>query len=221
MSGTPNARYRLVAFDLDGTLVLEKSSWETIHRHFNSVESAKESLRLYTDGRIDYTEFMRRDLASWPRSLHLSTIDRLLSDYTLRDGAREVIGQLHEWEVKVVLISAGISLLADRVAAELGISCVRANSLHTDESGYLTGSGNVAVDPLKKDEVLSKIALDLGIDLRETIAVGDTIYDKGILKASRLGFIIGDKRVAKEIGVDHIDNLSEILAFLDHSLAKT
>ena len=56
--------YRLAGFDLDGTLLEEDSSWAAIHRFFGTTRESQQSLKLYSEGKIDYKEFMRRDIAA-------------------------------------------------------------------------------------------------------------------------------------------------------------
>jgi len=55
-------RVLLAAFDLDGTILQHESSWVAIHKHFGTTASGEASLKLYGEGKIDYREFMRRDI---------------------------------------------------------------------------------------------------------------------------------------------------------------
>ncbi|MCP8305171.1 MAG: hypothetical protein H3Z50_06890, partial [archaeon] len=61
------AKYKLIAFDLDGTLLVQKSSWSTLHEYFGTASIARQTFALYHQGMIDYAEFMRRDISAWPK----------------------------------------------------------------------------------------------------------------------------------------------------------
>ena len=75
-------RYKLVAFDMDGTLVVVNSCWGVIHRHFGTQRGARENLRAYERGEIDYLEFMRRDIALWRPVPTVDEIRSILSGFS-------------------------------------------------------------------------------------------------------------------------------------------
>lgn len=179
-------RFGLVAFDLDGTLILEKSSWQMLHEHFDTREPAKRNLEDYKNGIIDYAEFMKRDISLWPRVRH-SEIDSLLSKFTLADGAEETVKGLKAKGCKIAIISSGIDVLANKVARALDIPYVLANGLELDRSGCLTGRGTSRVALGRKEKALEPLARRFGLGLRQCVAVGDSDWDFGFLASSGLG----------------------------------
>lgn len=199
---------------MDGTLIRERSSWNLIHRHFGTTRPAKRALRLYLQGEIDYAEFMRRDIAVWPKPLHIREVKRLLESYMLRRNARSTVNELIRLGVQAAIVTAGLDLLASRVASTLGIRHVAANGLGTDSKGFLTGEGMMQVDPLRKEAALTKMADSLGVGLEECVSVGDSRFDSGFLRATGLGLLLGSRRLASEIGVRHISSLPEILTLI-------
>ena len=59
-------RFKVVVFDLDGTLTTEKSIWEYIHRVLGKWEGyAEEFQKLFLAGHISYEEFCRLDARVW------------------------------------------------------------------------------------------------------------------------------------------------------------
>ena len=60
-------KYKVVAFDLDGTLVKKRNSWITLHEYFGTVEGAKNNFKAFENSEIDYLEFIRRDVSLWPK----------------------------------------------------------------------------------------------------------------------------------------------------------
>jgi phosphoserine phosphatase len=84
------------------------------------------------------------------------------------------------------------------LAAELGVSDVRANTLEVKD-GVLTGRviGPV-IDRLGKRTALEEIARDHGIPTRRTIAIGDGANDVDMLEAAGLGIAFNAKAAARD-----------------------
>jgi len=208
----------LASFDMDGTLLEEDSSWVALHKHFGTIEKGKKGLKLYTEGRIDYREFMRRDIASWPSDLRIEEVSRILSDYRIRQEAPETIERLKAKGVKAALVTSGIDILAERVARDLGIEFCLANGLETTKDGRLTGQGIGRVDPSRKDLAFLKLLRSLGIHSQETIAVGDTIYDLRFLKSAGQGFYLTRDGTTPDGSLIPIRKLTEIIEYLEGKL---
>lgn len=207
-------RIRLAAFDMDGTVLQHNSSWVAIHQHYGTGTKAATSLRLYTEGRIDYREFMRRDIASWPRKITRNEIADILSGYTIRREAPSTFRELKARGIKTALVSSGIDILAKKVAEELDIDYWVANGLKFDRNGVLQPNGIGRVDPTRKDVAYEKLLSKVGIPNEQTIAVGDTIYDLAFLKSAALGFMLAHTTRVPDPEIIHIDKLSEILDHL-------
>ena len=54
---------KLVVFDMDGTLLRPKSSWQLLHDHFGT--DNREMLARYLRHEVSDTEFVARDLELW------------------------------------------------------------------------------------------------------------------------------------------------------------
>ncbi len=200
----------LAAFDLDGTVLEHNSSWVAIHRHFGTEHKGAASLRLYTEGKIDYREFMRRDIASWPNGVTRDEVVRILSGYKLRREAPKVFDELKARRIKTALVTSGIDILAKEVAERLGIDHWLANGLRFDSNGRLLPKGVGRVDPTRKDVAYSRLLSKLRIPSKKTIAVGDTIYDLAFLKSAGLGFMLAHTTRVPDPDIIHIDKLTEI-----------
>jgi phosphoserine phosphatase len=201
---------RLAAFDMDGTVLEHNSSWVAIHRHFGTEHSGAASLRLYTEGKIDYREFMRRDIGSWPKGVTKSEIRDILSGYRIRREAPEVFDELRTRGIRTALVTSGIDMLAKEVARDLGIDHWLANGLKFDSDGVLLPEGIGRVDPTRKDVAYKRLLAKIGIPPKRTLAVGDTIYDLAFLKSAGLGFMLAHSTRVPDPDIIHIERLTEI-----------
>jgi len=205
---------RLAAFDLDGTVLEHNSSWVAIHRHFGTEHMGAASLRLYTEGKIDYREFMRRDISSWPKGVGRDEITSVLSEYRLRREAPAVFEELRSRGIRTALVTSGIDILAKQVAKDLFIDHWLANGLRFDSRGRLMPRGVGRVDPTRKDLAYKRLLRRVRIPSKKTIAVGDTIYDLAFLKSAGLGFMLAHSTRVPDPEIVHIDRLTEIFDYI-------
>ena len=206
--------FRLASFDMDGTVLEHNSSWVAIHRAFGTEHLGAASLRLYTEGKIDYREFMRRDIASWPRGVKKDQIEEILSGYKLRKEAPRVMEELRDMGMKTALVTSGIDILARDVARDLKIDYMVANGLRFDRDGALLPTGVGRVDPTRKDLAYGRLLRKVGVRPKQSIAVGDTTYDLAFLKSAGLGFMLAHTTRVPDPEIIHIDSLSEIFGHI-------
>jgi len=179
-------RFKLIAFDLDGVLVKEPSSWWTLHKAFGTYEASRENLHSYEAGKIDYPEFMRRDIHLWGQR-NIREVEAILQDFNLTQGASETCDILRQLGYKLAIVSAGIDILTRVVSKKLEIKHWIANGLEVDTEGVLTGEGVFRVDLMEKHVALKKLISPLGITLIESVAVGDSKYDIPFMRACSAG----------------------------------
>jgi phosphoserine phosphatase len=196
---------KLVALDMDGTLVDVASSWAAIHHHFQDHNA--DGLRDFLAGKIDDHEFIRTDVRIWQKHAPDLTIDDLegiLDRVPLMPGAATLIAGLKARGAQTAIVSGGIDLLAHRIARELGIDLALANGFRVSADGRLTGEGIVRVPINGKEGVLAGLQHQLGIRVEETASVGNSEIDVGMFHRSRVGvaFLPDDDLVRK--GATHI-----------------
>ncbi len=191
---------RLVAFDMDGTLVDVASSWRVVHDHFG--DHNDEGLRRFLANEIDDVEFIRSDVRIWQRhvpGLTVADLKRILAEVPLMPGAHELIRGIRERGARTAIVSGGLDLLATRIAGELNIDVALANGVRTTSAGRLTGDGIVRVPIHGKEGVLADLQARLGIRPEETASVGNSEIDVGLFRRSRVGvaFLPEDEAVRR------------------------
>lgn len=208
---------KIVVFDMDGVLVQCSSSWRYIHEYFEVNNNA--SLEKYLKKEIDDKEFVRRDVALWlakKKPLNICEIEKILSEVKIMTGAREVICNLKNNGIKSAIISGGIDILANRISKELKIDYTLANGLKVDKNNFLTGEGIIRVSILNKGVMLRNLLNKVGIDLKNSIVVGDSFIDVSMFEMCRgIAFNPRDDSVKKNaFAVIESKDLRDILPFI-------
>jgi len=191
---------KLVVFDMDGTLLQERSCWEYIHRHFG-VDNT-DMLKLYMEHKINDQEFAESDIELWGKNsdkkVNESYINSILDEIEPIDGAEELIDSLHKNGIKTAILSGGIKYLADKWAEKWKMECAIANRIVDDESGNLKviiESSGHAKGPIM-DQLLEKME----VRKKDVAAVGDTVVDIPLFQRAILGIAVNtnDRKVIDE-----------------------
>lgn len=134
---------------------------------------------------------------------------------TLTHGAEELISTLHSLGVKVGIVSGGFEEVIAPLAGELKLDFFRANRLAID-NGVLTGevSGRI-IGRHEKAEALRDFAKDSGVDISQTVAVGDGANDIEMIKSAGLGIAFCAKAVLRSEASVAIDvrDLRQVLNY--------
>ncbi len=176
-------KYKLIVFDIDGTITRHISSWRYIH----------EKLQLWTNrafryqedffaGKISYRKFCELDAAHW-KGMKISRLRSIFKDVRYSHNAVRSIARLKKSGFKLVAVSTGLQFMADRVRKELKFDYAISNRL-SSRSGKLTGSVKINLEHGAKHTVLAGIYRKFGVKPREVISVGDSEGDIPLAKNS-------------------------------------
>jgi len=209
-----NKQFKMVIFDMDGVIADVKSSWSYVHKKFNI--NNEDNIQSYLRGKIDYNEFMRKDIKLWGLR-NIDDIKNILKDVKLITGSKHTVKELKKRGYEITLLSAGISLLADMLNREFNFDYVLANILCTDEEGYLTGEGKTVVELLSKEAAAKKLIKKTAMSPKECVAIGDSQYDVPIFKMVGLSIAFNTDNISVKQAANKVINkkdLREILQFL-------
>jgi len=182
--------YRLIAFDMDSTLItiecIDELAAATGHQR--QVAAITEATMR---GEIaDFSESLRQRVACLAGADEADMARVRDQRLRLSPGAPALVQAAQAAGLKVLLVSGGFSYFAEHVRGLLNIDFVRANVLEMGD-GVLTGQlvpqpwGTIC-DGAEKRRTLLEVASLMGITPAQCIAVGDGSNDIPMLQAAGL-----------------------------------
>lgn len=184
---------RLVVMDVDSTLITAEVI-ELLAARAGSLPVVAEVTARAMRGEIDFTESLRSRVATLA-GLPETVFADVLAEVELTPGAAELIEELDRRGCPVGLVSGGFIEVVAPLAARLGITRIRANELEV-AAGHLTGrvAGQV-IDRAVKARTLREWAAAEGVDLADTVAIGDGANDLDMLATAGYGVAFNAKPV--------------------------
>ena len=205
---------RLVCFDCDSTLITGEVI-EMLAAHAGKEAEVAEVTERAMRGELDFEESLRERVATLA-GLDASVIDSVAADIELTPGARTTIRTLNSMGYRTAVVSGGFIQVLEGLAAELDLDYVRANTLEIVD-GKLTGRvvGEI-VDRQAKARLLADFAQDSGLQMSQTVAVGDGANDIDMLGVAGLGIAFNAKPALKEVADASVNHpfLDEVLYIL-------
>jgi len=196
---------RLVCFDMDSTLIQTE-----VIDELAELAGVGEEVKAITEsammGEIDFNEsFIRR--MKLLKGLSEEVLHDVAVNLPITKGARRLIDTLKSYGFKTAILSGGFTYFGHYLQKELGIDYVYANQLEIKD-GTLTGNylGEI-VNGNKKAEYLKEIAKKEGIDIGQTIAIGDGANDLQMLNLAGLGIAFHAKPTVKDIAQSSISSI--------------
>jgi phosphoserine phosphatase len=211
-------KLRLVVFDVDGTLIRVESSWQHLHEQLGTWDRGRKYAERFFRGFITYEDWARLDASLW-RGLPLERVQRIVNDIPYTDGARDAITTLRRRGLVVVLLSAGLSIVTDRIRGEIGVDDSLANELVVKD-GFLTGEVKVNVSFRSKDEALHRILERFDVTPDECAAVGDDETLIPLFEKVGLGIAFNPRKKVVERRADVVVKGNDLRQVLPHLLQR-
>jgi phosphoserine phosphatase len=214
------ASFKLIAFDMDSTLI----NIECIDEIADAV-GLKAEVAAITEATMrgeitDFKTSLRRRVALL-KGVNVASMERVYAErLQLNPGASELVAACKSQGLATLLVSGGFTFFADRVAERLGIDHVKSNQLEVAD-GVLTGClldqawGDIC-DGDEKRKTLLEMCDELGIKPAQAIAVGDGANDLPMMGAAGLSVAFHAKPAVREkamvaINSGGLDRLLEVL----------
>jgi phosphoserine phosphatase len=217
--------YKLIAFDMDSTLINIECVDEIADAAGRKTEVAAITEAAMRGEITDYKESLRQRVAL----LKGVTVAHMEEVYTrrlqLNPGAEVLVKSCKQAGLKVLLVSGGFTFFTDRIKERLGIDFARSNVLEVESGancGQLTGRmvdqpwGDIC-DGTEKRRTLLEVSTLMGIAPEQCIAMGDGANDLPMMGVAGLSVAYHAKPAVREqamvaINSGGLDRLLEVLS---------
>ena len=214
------ADFKLVAFDMDSTLINIECVDEIADAAGRKAEVAAITEAAMRGEITDYKQSLRQRVALLEgvpeTALHGVYNERL----KLNPGADELVRACQTAGLKTLLVSGGFTFFTDRIRDRLCLDYVRSNLLEIVD-GVLTGRmvdqpwGDIC-DGAEKRKMLLETCAQLGIAPKQAIAVGDGANDVPMMLEAGLSIAYHAKPAVREramvaITLGGLDRALEVL----------
>jgi phosphoserine phosphatase len=196
------ADFRLVAFDMDSTLINIECVDEIAAAAGRRDEVAAITEAAMRGEIADYKDSLRRRVALLA-GVPVSALEQVWEQrLRLNPGVEAFVAACQAAGLKTLLVSGGFTFFSDRIRDRLKLDFARANTLGVS-NGHLTGTlfdrpwGDI-VDGAEKKRVVLEVCELMGIETRQAIAVGDGANDLPMMSVAGLSIAFHPKPAVQE-----------------------
>ena len=182
---------RLVMLDMDSTLIVQEVI-DLLAAKAGVAEEVSAITQKAMAGEMDFAQSLQARV-SLLAGLNESMLSEVKGEITLTQGAEKLIQTLHLKGHKVGVVSGGFIDVIEPILKELKIDFYRANKLQI-LNGELTGKleGEI-IDRAAKLKALVEFAKNEGVQMSQTVAIGDGANDLDMIESAGLGVAFNAK----------------------------
>jgi phosphoserine phosphatase len=187
---------RLVQLDVDSTFI-QQEAIELLAAKAGVLEQVSRITESAMRGDLDFEQSLRARVGLL-KGLSDAAITDVQKEITLTDGAEELVTTLHAKGHSVSLVSGGFIDIIEPMVRRLSIRYFKANKLEVI-NGVLTGEllGPV-IDRAAKASALREFATLSGVEIENTVAIGDGANDLDMMAIAGLSIAFNAKPVVVE-----------------------
>jgi phosphoserine phosphatase len=189
-------RKKLLVSDMDATIVVGETLDE-LSAFAGVKEQVEEITRRAMNGEMDFHTALTQRVALL-EGLFVGALEETYAAIQVMPGAHELVSLMKENGAKTVLVTGGFTYFAEGIANEVGFDHVHGNTLEIIDN---TLSGRVLPPIMDKNSKLAYLqhyAVQEGLDLSQTLAIGDGANDLPMLEAAGLGIGYHPKSLLQE-----------------------
>ena len=182
---------RLVMLDMDSTLIVQEVI-DLLAAKAGVAEEVSAITKKAMAGEMDFAQSLQARV-SLLAGLNESMLSEVRNEITLTQGAEKLIQTLHLKGNKVGVVSGGFIDVIEPILKKLKIDFYRANKLQI-LNGELTGKleGEI-IDRAAKLKALVEFAKNEGVQMSQTVAIGDGANDLDMIESAGLGVAFNAK----------------------------
>jgi len=194
--------YKLIAFDMDSTLINIECVDEIAAAAGRKAEVAAITEAAMRGEIADYKESLRQRVALLRGVPEAALHEVYARHLQLNPGVERFVQACQAAGLKTLLVSGGFTFFSERIRQRLQLDFARANLLEI-EAGQLTGRmvdrpwGDI-VDGAEKRRVLLEVCELMGIAASQSIAVGDGANDLPMMSVAGLSICYHGKPAVRE-----------------------
>ena len=186
---------RLVQLDVDSTFI-QQEAIELLAAKAGVLEEVSRITAAAMRGELDFAQSLVARVALL-QGLSEDSFVQVQQEITLTDGAAELVTLLHQKGHCVSLVSGGFTNILQPMVNAMKIDFYRANTLEVVD-GKLTGKVlGAIVDRAAKADALREFATACGVDLSNTVAIGDGANDLDMMDIAGISIAFNAKPIVE------------------------
>jgi phosphoserine phosphatase len=186
---------RLVQLDVDSTFI-QQEAIELLAAKAGVLEEVSRITAAAMRGELDFAQSLVARVALL-QGLSDDSFVQVQQEITVTDGAAELVTLLHQKGHFVSLVSGGFTNILQPMVDAMKIDFYRANTLEVVD-GKLTGKVlGAIIDRAAKADALREFATACGVDLSNTVAIGDGANDLDMMDIAGISIAFNAKPIVE------------------------
>jgi len=210
---TDDRKKKLLLADMDSTIIEQECLDDMA-----LLAGIKDKIQLITEkamrGELNFENALIERI-NYLTDVPVKIMEQVYEKIKIRAGAKSLVNTMKVNGARTILISGGFTFFTEKIANAVGFDIQKANVLEAS-NGLFTGKVRMPIlGPNAKLECLKTNAKELGISIKQAIAVGDGANDLGMIQNAGIGVAFKAKpiiRNATQFRIDYCD-LTALLYF--------